>query len=132
MDVVFGLNLPQPTDPVTFADIVVTRMKKIYEQAIKSQEQMRMEYIHRSKGEIQKYDVGNFVLIWKPADAVKAVVGKLKMNWSGPFVIVERYSDTHYGILTTREEIVKVNVNRMCRYNPFAGWHAWKERESLL
>ena len=94
------------------------RLKSIYDKAIINQDRLRQEYLHKSKGEKETFNLGDWVLYWKPESTESK---KFQNFWDGPFRILTKYDDTIYGFIDAKGYEIKANVNRLHHYSPFAG-----------
>ena len=87
--------------------------KMVQEHTKKRQLQQKRYFDSNLKGEFQKFEAGEMVMMFDCA--ARSNMGKLNSPWSGPFPVKDKLSDCLYKIQLPNKEVV-VNVEKLKKY----------------
>ena len=109
-DIAVSQDLHQKHDVPSYAKELVEKLREVHERVREILTQVN-EGREEDKDEVQKYLVGDKVLLFQP-QTKRGLSRKLVRRWTGPYTVIEKHSNVTYTI--GRDGVTqKVNLHRL-------------------
>ena len=119
VELMYGTPEPEPQSSTEYASQLKSSLTEAYEKVrVKTTRQLdHQAELYNKKVHGKPYEVGNHVWVLFP-QVPKGKSKKLYRPWSGPFVVVKRFSDVTYRVqdVNNRRRRMVVHFNRLKPY----------------